>query len=282
MLLMTWNIQWGRGVDGRVDLDRIVAHARRFADADVLCVQEVSDGFPALGGCDGSDQFAALADRLPGYSAVRGIGTDLPGPGARRRRFGNMLFSRWPVQQVFCHLLPWPAAPSMSMQRVAIEATLDAPLGPLRVTTTHLEYDAASQRAAQVERLRALHAEAVAHARCPRDGDANAGPFEHVPRAAASIVCGDFNFRPDAAEHQRLCAPFDDGTPAYHDAWTLAHGDTPHAHTIGLYDKVQWPGESFACDFFFVSADLAARVRDVRVDAITDASDHQPVLLELQ
>jgi endonuclease/exonuclease/phosphatase family metal-dependent hydrolase len=30
-----------------------------------------------------------------------------------------------------------------------------------------------------------------------------------------------------------------------------------------------------------VSGDLAARVRDVRVDVETLASDHQPVLLEL-
>ena len=36
MKLITWNIQWGRGADGRVDLDRIVAHAQRFADFDVL------------------------------------------------------------------------------------------------------------------------------------------------------------------------------------------------------------------------------------------------------
>ena len=61
MKLVTWNIQWGRGADGRVDLDRIVAHARRLADFDVLCVQEVADGYPELAGHDGSDQFAALA-----------------------------------------------------------------------------------------------------------------------------------------------------------------------------------------------------------------------------
>ena len=30
-----------------------------------------------------------------------------------------------------------------------------------------------------------------------------------------------------------------------------------------------------------VRADIASRVRDVRVDATTDASDHQPVLVEL-
>ena len=56
--ILTWNIQCGRGVDGRVDLARIVATARALADFDVLCVQEVADNFPALDGNDASDQFA--------------------------------------------------------------------------------------------------------------------------------------------------------------------------------------------------------------------------------
>lgn len=165
MKLTTWNIQWGRGADGRVDLDPIVAHARRFADFDVWCVQEVSAGHQQLPSCDGSDQFEQLAARLAGHAPVAGVATDAFGPDGRRRRFGNMLFSRLPVRQVFRHLLPWPAEAGVtSMQRVAIEATLDTPLGPLRVTTTHLAYCSARQRAAQIDRLRALHREAVTHA----------------------------------------------------------------------------------------------------------------------
>ena len=38
MRLMTWNIQWARGADGGVDLDRVVAHAQKFADFDLLCL----------------------------------------------------------------------------------------------------------------------------------------------------------------------------------------------------------------------------------------------------
>src|SRR5262245_47402173 len=124
--LVSWNIQWGRGADGRVDLDRIVAHARRLADFDVLCLQEVSAGYPELDGSDGSDQFAALAARLPGYTAIDGVAVDVAAPGGGRRRFGNMLFSRLPVLQVFRHLLPWPTDDRvLSMQRMAVEATID-------------------------------------------------------------------------------------------------------------------------------------------------------------
>ena len=282
MKLITWNIQWGRGADGRVDLDRIVAHAQRFADFDVLCVQEVSAGHHQLPGCDGSDQFEQLAVRLPGYEPVAGVATDVLGAAGNRRRFGNMLFSRLPVRQVFRHLLPWPAEDGiMSMQRVAVEATLDTSLGMLRVTTTHLEYYSASQRAAQIDRLRELHRDAVAHSRVVRPGTAADGAFEPVPRAAVAVLVGDFNFKPDAPDHARLLAPMDPDTPAYCDAWELAHPGRPHEPTVGLHDKEQWPGLPFTFDFVCVSVDIAGRVRDVRVDVTTDASDHQPMLLEL-
>jgi len=40
--LLTWNIQWCRGVDGKVDPARIAREARRLADPDVICFQEAS------------------------------------------------------------------------------------------------------------------------------------------------------------------------------------------------------------------------------------------------
>ncbi len=282
MKLITWNIQWGRGADGRVDLERILAHARRLADFDVLCLQEVSAGYPELPGGDGSDQFRALAKRLPEFTAIAGVATDAPRTGGGRRAFGNMILSRLPVLQVFRHLLPWPAdAGVMSMQRVAVEATLRTPFGLLRVTTTHLEYYSLLQRSAQVERLRELHREAVAQSRAQRPGGIGDGAFEHMPRGGPAILTGDFNFLPDAAERDALLADFGDDTPAYRDAWLIAHPGQPHAPSVGLYDKAQWPGPPFTFDFVFVSADLAPRVGDVRIDAQSDASDHQPLLLEL-
>lgn len=282
MKLITWNIQWGRGADGRVDLDRIVAHARRLADFDVLCLQEVSAGYPELSGCDGSDQFQDLADRLPGYTAVAGVATDTPNPSSGRRAFGNMIFSRFPVLQVFRHLLPWPADPGVpSMQRIALEATLDTPLGLVRVTTTHLEYYSSRQRAAQVERIRELHQEATAQAGSVRPGQVSEGPFFFVPRAAASILTGDFNCLPESADRARLLAAMDDVTQPYLDAWELTHCGEPHAPTVGIYDKNQWPDPPFTFDFIFVSRDLAPRVKEFRVDSTSDASDHQPVLLVL-
>lgn len=282
MQLITWNMQWGRGADGRVDLDRIVNDARRFADFDVLCMQEVCAGFVELPGADESDQFNDLAARLSGFHAVPGIATDVPGPQGTRRRFGNMILSRYPVMQTFVHLLPWPAESGVKcMQRVAVEATLASPLGLLRVTTTHLEYYSARQRHAQVERLRDLQREGYAHAHTASVGLPADGPFCTPARGAPSILSGDFNCLPDSPDYALLTSPIDAATPRYVDAWKLLHNGKTRPPSVGLYDKEQWPDEPFTFDFIFVSEDLRHKVRAVRTDTNSVASDHQPVLIEL-
>jgi len=285
MKLLSWNIQWCRGVDGRVDPERIAREVRAMADADVICLQEVARGFDTLAGSQGEDQFALLAAAFPGYTAIEGIAVDVAGEGgasATRRQFGNLLLSRPPLRQAWRHLLPWPAdAARADMQRMAIEAVIEAPdVGDLRVTTTHLAYYAAAQRLAQVDALRTLHAAAQGHRSPPEHADTSRGPFHWRPRPGPGIVTGDFNCEPGSPGHARMLAPFDDGTPALRDAWHLTHPGQPHAATVGLYDTVQWP-RPFACDFVFVSADLAPRVTAFEVDHASAASDHQAVVLTL-
>jgi endonuclease/exonuclease/phosphatase family metal-dependent hydrolase len=282
MQLLSWNIQWCRGVDGRVDPQRIARTIRDLADADVICLQEVARGFDSLAGSQGEDQFAMLADAFDGHTAIEGIAVDGPGEFGERRQFGNLLLSRLPVRQVWRHLLPWPAdAEHADMQRVAIEAVIDAPdIGALRVTTTHLAYYSAAQRLAQIEALRALQAAAHAHRIAPARADNSNGPFHWLPRPAAGIVCGDFNCEPGSPGHARMLAPFGDGMSALHDAWQLTHPGRPHEPTVGLYDAEQWP-RRFACDFAFVSADLAPRVQRLHIDSTSAASDHQALLLRL-
>ena len=283
MKLITWNIQWCRGCDGVVDPARIIRVCRETADFDVLCFQEVARNFSSMDGSAGEDQFALLAAELPGFTLIEAIAVDTLAAGGGRRQFGNAILSRLPVLQAFRHLLPWPADASVpSMQRVAVEAVLQARSGPLRVTTTHLEYYSATQRAAQVGRLRGLQAEAAGHAGDFAQARKEGGPFETVPRPVSSIVTADFNFRADDPLHARMQAPIASGVPAYRDSWELCHPGKPQPPTLGLYDKEQWPEEAFCCDFIFVSEDLAARVEDVTVNSATDASDHQPVLLSLR
>ena len=281
MRLITWNIQWGRGLDGRVDLARIVRTARALADFDVLCVQEVADNFPGLEGNDDRDQFAELAHLLPEHWPVTGCGVDVAGDAGRRRRFGNAIFSRYGVLSTRRHALPWPADPvRATMPRVAIEATLQAPMGALRVTTTHLEYYSELQRMAQALRLREIHGEACARAARPQPATAAGGPFDSTPQAALAVLVGDFNFPPEHPAYDSLQQPLADGSPGYRDAWPIIHGHHPHAPTFCVHSR-EYSKTPYCCDFAFVSDALAPRVRSIAVDGDTKDSDHQPVLIEL-
>jgi endonuclease/exonuclease/phosphatase family metal-dependent hydrolase len=281
MVLITWNIQWGRGVDGIVDLARIARTVREMADFDVLCLQEVAINFPGLPGSRGEDEVAELSRLLPGYDAYYGPATDLPGAHNQRSQFGNLIFSRLPIFQVFRHLLPWPADPDVkSMQRAALEIVVSAPWGPLRILTTHLEYYSPAQRMAQVDALRRLHAEACAHAQSPRKEDEPGAPFESTPRPASVIFTGDFNFQPGSPEYARMLEPFSDDTPSLLDAWTRAHPGTSHPPTAGVYEN-SWAKTPYCCDFLFITENIASRQRRITVNTDTEASDHQPILLQL-
>src|SRR6478672_3646570 len=152
MRLLTWNIQCGKGCDGVTDLARIVRIARETCDADVFCFQEVSANFPRHDG--GGDQSAELAALLPGYFAVFRPAIETVDQAGGLHRFGNMTLSRLPVVQINNHILPWPGAGSVrSMRRHALEVTVQASFGAVRIVNTHLEYHSVTQREAQITRL---------------------------------------------------------------------------------------------------------------------------------
>ncbi|RJF96611.1 endonuclease [Noviherbaspirillum cavernae] len=281
MKLISWNIQWSRGVDGIVDPQRIIDDASKLGDFDVLCLQEVAANYPSLAGSKGENQFAMFAELLPGFTPVPAAAVDVAAPDGSRRCFGNMLLSRYPVLRVLRHQLPWPLdAGVISMPRILIEATLDTPLGAIRVMNTHLEYYSASQRQQQVEAIRTLHAQACLRATGSRVRDTSGSPYHAFADSTRTIVTGDFNFRPEDPLHARLQQDFDNGIPRLRDTWQYLHGNEPHPHNVGIYDREQWP-EAFTCDFIFASEDLLPRVRNFKVDGATRSSDHQPQLLEL-
>ena len=282
MKLITWNVQWCRGIDGRVDPARIAAAAKALGDFDVLCLQEIAVNFPGLPGSRGENQLEALARHWPRHEAHYGAATDIADGSNGRSCFGNLILSRLPVVQVFRHLLPWPVDTARpSMQRIALEAVVLAKWGEMRVTTTHLEYYSIIQRNAQIEALRSLHAEACAHAFSPRTSGEGGGPFEAKPRPSSAIFTGDFNFPPEDSAYARMTALFDGGSPRLFDAWTVAHADQPHAPTVGLFEN-SFADHPQCFDYIFLTPDLADRVQDVRADGRTQASDHQPVLIELR
>ena len=275
--IITWNIQWGLGIDGTVDLRRMVDEARTMADFDVLCLQEVSDNFSDLKGNDGGNQFAELAALLPGFTAIEGVALDIPDGSGGRRRFGNMILSRLPVAQVLRYTLPWEAAATRNMPRLLLEAVVEAPSGPLRVMTTHLEYSSSALRRAQVAGIREAHRTAYERIRTPRED--GPGTYVLLPSSPSAVLTGDFNMRPEDPVKQRVSEPFANGAPAFLDSWQVAHGASPHPNSFCIYEQSNGPPH--CCDFMFVTEDLAPKIRKIAYNQETQASDHQPVLLEL-
>lgn len=281
MKLLSWNIQWGRGMDDDVDLQRIVRTIHRLDDFDIICLQEVAVNFPGLPGSHNDDQLAVLSALLPGYSPIFGIGTDVPNGQGGRNQFGNVIFSRFPVGQVWRHLLPWQAELSTpSMQRVLVEAVVTTNIGSIRIMTTHLEYYSQRQREMQIDAIRYLHHEACSMSSRKTLPEEQGGTFEVFPRPREAILCGDLNFSATAPEHEQILAPFSDNTPGFHDAWSLLNPWIPHSPTVGIH-PVDFVDQPECFDFVLITDGLVKHLKKHSVDAKTTASDHQPVWVEL-
>ena len=280
MKLVTWNTQWCCGLDGQVSPERIVQGARAMADFDVLCLQEIAVNYPGLAGDAGHDQPARLAQLLPGFRLFFGAAVDEFDGEGQRRRFGNVIATRLPVTQVQHHPLPYPADPGVrSMPRLWTGVTLRAPqLGAVRVMTTHLEYYSKAQRMAQARALRALNAEYEAQALAPPQPSDDGSPFQTKAHTALAILCGDFNLETTDPEYAVLTDPAPGGR--LWGAWRVLDGGAPHPPTLRRYGQRYGP-VPVACDFVLLSDALKDRARSIAVDTATQASDHQPVLVEL-
>ena len=280
--ILSWNIQNGRGCDGVVSLERIAGVVAAMGAPDVICLQEVSRGLRLTEDAGAPDQVAELSDRFPGYQVVFGVAIDALNPGSEGRwQFGNAVLTRLPLLSTASHLLPRPAvAGTRHMTRQATEVVVAADGGPLRIVNLHLEFHSAAQRLAQVERLRELHAEALGERSLPPRVETS-GPYQGVAKPVDSVFCGDFNMVEDSDEYLRLSAPLAGEPSPFVDAWKRAHPGRPHEPTCGIHDRAQWPDGPHCRDFFFLNGRCVDAVGDVRVDTETDASDHQPLMLEL-
>ncbi|MBL8311701.1 MAG: endonuclease/exonuclease/phosphatase family protein [Burkholderiales bacterium] len=284
MKVLTWNVQWFCGLDGIVDVARVIRHARTMADFDVLCLQEVAINYPRLDGNASQDQPQQVRDLLPGFDVFFGAAVDELAPDSRsRQRFGNLIATRLPVAQVHHYALPYPADTTpggvRSMPRICVTATVLTRFGPVRFMTTHLEFYSPAMRMAQAHELLRLHAQGCALAAHPPLADDTGSPFQSKPHTAHCILTGDFNFEPESDEYALLQAATP-GAARLLDAWKLARPGERHAPTFRLHDRRYGP-EPITCDFLFVSDSLAPRVKSIHVDLETGASDHQPVLMTL-
>ena len=275
MDILSWNIQAAKGVDGITSVERIANDIRKLANADVICLQEVLV-------TSTENQVEQLSGYFPEHTVVFGAAIDrLDGTG--RLQFGNLILCRLPVLQIVIHKLPQPAETDIRhMPRQAIEVIVDHTGSIVRIVTTHLDYFAAQQRAAQVSYLAAHHKESIErfHRPSPESGD---GQFAALPETDLNIYCGDFNMAVDSQEYSGICGTSSepDATTLF-DGWRLLYNTTPHEPTCGIHDRQQWEEGPHCRDFFFVSSRLANEVTALQVDTETAASDHQPLVISLR
>ena len=108
--LVSWNIQYGKGVDGQIDLGRIAETVNKDEFPDVICLQEISRNYPYTD--EGADQVKELEDLFPSYESFFGAVHDRSGGKDKtRKQFGNLILTRISPVQVLHHLLPPPTKP---------------------------------------------------------------------------------------------------------------------------------------------------------------------------
>ncbi len=171
--MLSYNIRHGRGMDDRIDLERIAAVIRSVSP-DLVALQEVDRKVMRSGVVDQPAELARLTDMQVAF----GGNIDLQGG-----HYGNALLSRFPITEQQNRLLPRIDA---SEQRGVLIASFDAPppFAGLTLLATHLDYRPdPRERLAGVEVLNQLLAD--------RGG-------------APTLLAGDLNATPDSETLARL------------------------------------------------------------------------------
>ena len=281
LTIVSWNIQYGKGVDGSIDLYRIADVVQQDGLPDVLCLQEVSRNDPDT--ANGSDQFSELQKLFPNYEIYYGASQDRSGgKNGGRRQFGNLILTRRSPLQVLHHLLPSPADPKARfMSRQTTEMVVSTGSGNLQLMNTHLEFFSEKQQLAQVQRIRELHEEACAQSR-EAGLDFPNTPFARIKRSEKMVICGDFNFVPESASYRLIMSAFPEDVPNLVDAWNVVNPGNNRSPTCGIFDHKQWKKGPHCRDYFFLSQNLSPQINQVSVNTETTASDHQPIRITLE
>jgi len=288
MKVVSYNIQYGVGLDGRYDASRIADAVR---GADVIALQEVSRNNPQNGG---RDMVRELATLLPEYFSVYGsnfeanVGSHIRDGRAVTTMFqlGNMILSKAPIQLSRNLLLPRSRSlAALDFQRGALEALIETPLGFVRFYSTHLDHRNPRERARQI---RFLSERLFNHA---LEGGGLTGLSEvglqEPPAPEAFVLMGDFNMLPGSPEYVELA-----GLPDHEFGMPLSADlavDAAASPAASGDDLVTWvdpkrphdAGRHKRIDYVFTSASLAPNLKRLWVDAKAVGSDHRPVWMEL-
>ncbi|MCO6387104.1 endonuclease/exonuclease/phosphatase family protein [Aliihoeflea sp. 40Bstr573] len=285
MKCVSYNIQYGIGLDKKYDIARIVDAVR---GADLIALQEVSRNNPSNQGRDMPAEIRAL---MPDLFSVYGpsfeidMGSHVKDGKAvdLRFQFGNMILSRMPILVSRNLLLPRRRSiAKMNFQRSALEVLVETTLGPIRFYSIHLDHRSPDERLMQVRHLRE-RVLAYPHEGGGLTGVAEMG-FPEPPRPESAVLLGDFNMLPGSPEYLEVTGMVDHefGLPLVADKFVdvAAHVGTETDTCVNADD----PDDRFRhkrIDYAFVTANLADRVKSCHVDTSAVGSDHRPVWVNL-
>jgi len=233
---MTYNIHHGRGLDGRVDLERI-AQVIREQNVDLVALQEVDKGTRRT---DEIDIAAELAG-LTGMQFAFEKNIDFQGG-----EYGNAILSRHPILSSTNHHYRMLHADE---QRGMLSATVDLDGRTLTFVSTHLDF-----RPDPAERI------------------SNTSEIERFVSSSQDhpiIMAGDFNDTPGGPVHLRMKAHFTDAWEASGtgDGFTYSsHDPNKRIDYIYLRPKSSWHVNSAGVGSSEASDHLALVVEATLVD----------------
>jgi endonuclease/exonuclease/phosphatase family metal-dependent hydrolase len=292
MKIVTYNIQFGLGKDGRFDLERV---AGEVDGADIIALQEVERYWQRTGNVD---QAAELGKILDQYYWVYGPYFDVDASTAQpdgrveniRRQFGNMILSKTPILSTRVFPLPKSALRHRHNMVVGVfEGVIRLPFdGALRVYNAHLGARSQRDRVAQINCI----CEIIR--RAPAEGGAWTAPHAHPqwkedatppPMPESFVLLGDFNLEYNDPEYDHLVGPMDgdlgraSSKEEFIDTWVSTEHDEAEGVTFAADTASETQG--MRIDYAFVDESMQKRVLASWIDESAQGSDHQPYWIEL-
>jgi endonuclease/exonuclease/phosphatase family metal-dependent hydrolase len=248
IVVMTYNILHGEGLDGKLDLDR-TAEVIRQVNPTVVGLNEVDNNFSGRSKFINEPEY--LAEKL-GMHYVYGPALILGDP-KKPNMYGNALLSKHPIKKMKNHKLYHQEGQE---PRICIEATIDIKGVEYTFMVTHLDHQSTEVRVKQAQDIAKI------------TGD----------RPGKTILMGDFNAPPpldgqdeEAAKRSRPIAVI---MEKFKDTFVLAGNGSGGSSRSRR-----------RIDYIFVSPDLAENVQECEViynDLTAIASDHRPVVAQIK
>jgi endonuclease/exonuclease/phosphatase family metal-dependent hydrolase len=308
MRIVTYNIQYSLGTDGRYDLNRTLAAVRA---ADIICLQEVERNWRRSAMMDQPDLIqGVMADRYSVFGPQFDVDAsercaETGRVTNRRRQVGQMTISRWPILTARTHILPkLDTGARFNLLTGALETVIATPDGPLRLFNLHLSDAAENERLAQIRRLMDLLQVTPQEGTVWNGSEINAAHWQTdvppPPMPAEAILLGDFNAEPESMEYAAVLrgtqlADMGEATPGgaipgaatsgaahlhFVDSWVAAGHDRDEGFTYRA-NPAQAAHWDQRLDYCFLPESLVTRLQRAWIDELAAASDHQPVWIEL-